>query len=231
VTNPVAELPDVSALMARYPQLQRLAPSHVVDVADAFLSIVPDYFLNALGAAYLARTFWTVFCEAPECFGFVWVDGVRASGFVAGSMERDLFTRRVVAKAPLAFVGRSIRAACTTPRFLGQALGLLRTLAAERAHGGPASELISLGVLPRSLRPVPGVGGIMVSPAHVLIAAAAAHLRERGRSEFRLYTGASNRLACAFYRRLGFREARRFRLFGEEKVCFVAAADDPRLAA
>jgi GNAT superfamily N-acetyltransferase len=226
-----ALLPDVSALLTKYPQLQRLAPAHVPDVSSAFAAIVPDYFLGALGTTYLERTFWTVFCEAPECFGFVWIDQRRAAGFVAGSMERNRFTRRVIAKAPLAFVYRGVRAACSSPRFVGQALGLLRTLVSERARGGPESELISLGVLPRSLRPVPGPGDAPVSPAHVLIAAAAAHLRERGQSEFRLYTGASNRLACAFYRRLGFHEARRFTLFGEQKVCFVARADDSRLSA
>jgi GNAT superfamily N-acetyltransferase len=231
VDTSAAALPDVTALLDRYPQLQRLTPAHVADVSGAFAALAPDYFLSALGTAYLARTFWTVFCESSECFGFVWIDERRAAGFAAGSIERDRFMRRVVAKAPLAFVLRSIRAACTRPQFVRQALGLLRTLASERSRGGPDSELISLGVLPRSLRPVSGPGGASLSPAHVLIAAAAAHLRERGRSEFRLYTGASNRLACAFYRRLGFRETRRFRLFGEEKVCFVAATDDPRLSA
>ena len=172
-----------------------------------------------------------MFCDAPECFGFVWMDGSRAVGFVAGSLERDRFAARVVARGPFSFVTRLAYATLRTPRFAVQGLGLVRTLIAERGRGGPDVELISLGLLPRSVRAVDGPHGAPISPSHVLIAAAAAHMRERGASSFRLYTGAANRLACAFYRRLGFQEAHRFRLFGEEKVCFVASVDQEGLTA
>lgn len=224
-------MPTTEALVRRYPQLQRLTAAHLADVSSAFVTIVPDYFLSALGAPYLARTFWRVFCDAPECFGFVWMDGPRAVGFVAGSLDRDRFTARVVARAPFSFVARLALAAVRTPRFLWQGLGLVRTLIAERGQEGPDVELISLGLLPRAVRAVEGPDRAPVSPSHVLIAAAAAHMRECGAPSFRLYTGAANRLACAFYRRLGFREARRFRLFGEEKVCFIASSDDAALIA
>jgi GNAT superfamily N-acetyltransferase len=159
------------------------------------------------------------------------MDGPRAVGFVAGSLERDRFIARVIAQAPVSFLVRLSYAAVRTPRFAWQGVGLLRTLIAERGRGGPAAELISLGLLPRSVRPVEGPGGAPISPSHVLIAAAAAHMRERGTPAFRLYTGAANRLACAFYRRLGFQEAYRLRLFGEEKVCFIASPGEARLIA
>jgi GNAT superfamily N-acetyltransferase len=226
-----APLPTTEELVRRYPQLQRLTAAHLTDVSAAFVAIVPDYFLSALGAPYLARTFWRVFCDAPECFGFVWMDGPHTVGFVAGSLERDRFTARVIAQAPFSFFVRLAYTALTTPRFLLQGLGLVRALTAERMAGGPDAELISLGVLPRAVRAVEGPDRLPISPSRVLIAAAAAHMRERGTDSFRLYTGVANRLACAFYRRLGFREAHRFRLFAEDKVCFTAATDDARLTA
>jgi ribosomal protein S18 acetylase RimI-like enzyme len=71
------------------------------------------------------------------------------------------------------------------------------------------------------LRPVTGPNGKQTSPARVLLGAALAAMRDRGTGEFRLYAGTSNHLACAMYRKLGFVEASRFTLFGEEKLCFV----------
>ena len=108
-------MPTTDDLVRRYPQLQRLDVAHLTDIAGAFVAIAPDYFLNALGAPFLARTYWRVFCTAPECFGFVWMDGRRAVGFVAGSLERDRFLARVIAQSPVAFL-RSWRTSRCAPR-------------------------------------------------------------------------------------------------------------------
>ena len=225
-----AALPAVADLLAAYPQLSELKTEHLQGAARAFVTLSPDYFLSAFGVPYLARTFWGVFCDEPDCFGFVWLDDGQVVGFVGGTCQRDRFIPAVIRRSPAAFLGRLIAACVRTPSFLAHGLGLFLTVRQERARSGPDAELISLGVLPGSRRPVIGLTGSEVSPAKVLLAAAASRLRARGLPAFRLYTGASNRLACGLYRRLGFREAHRLQLFSEEKICFVAPVDAPGLA-
>lgn len=225
-----ATLPAVAELLAAYPQLSELKPAHLTGAARAFVTLSPDYFLSAFGVTYLAGTFWRVFAEEPGCFGFVWLDQGQVVGFVGGTSRRDQFISTVVRRAPVQFLGRLLRACVRTPSFIGHALGLVMTLRQERTVSGPQAELISLGVLPAARKPVTGLSGADVSPAKVLLAAAASRLREQGLPAFRLYTGASNRLACGLYRRLGFRESHRLRLFSEEKVCFIAPVDAPELA-
>ena len=215
------QLPGVNALLEAYPQLRRLTDDHLVQVADAYVALLPDYFLNKLGPSVLARTYWRVFCHDADSFGFVWVVNERVVGFMTGTFDREHLMRKVIAQAPLAFVSSAIVASLTRPAFLKQTFGLLLTLRAERSRPGPAAELMSLGVLPRQLQPVIDPAGQPTSPARVLLGAALAAMRERGARDFRLYAGSSNRLACAMYRRLGFAEVHRFRLFGEEKLCFV----------
>ena len=177
------------------------------------------------GARYLQRAFWRTFCEDAACFGFVWLDGARVAGFVAGTTDRDAFIGSVVRRAPIEFMWRLALAAARRPRMIAHAAGLALRLREQRLAGGPGAELISLGVLPRAARPAVAAesagGQRPVSPALVLIAASAAHLGDRGVASFRLYTGATNHLACAFYRRLGFPEASRFTMFGEDKVGFT----------
>lgn len=228
--QPAAALPEVGALLAAYPQLSELKPSHLDGAARALVTLSPDYFLSAFGVSYLSRNYWHVFCDGPDCFGFVWLDQGQVVGFVGGTSRRDRFISTVVRRSPAAFLWRLGVACLRTPSLLAQGLGLFQTLRQERSRSGPDAELISLGVLPASRRPVPGLTGSEVSPAKVLLAAAASRLRERGLPAFRLYTGASNRLACGLYRRLGFHEAHRLRLFNEEKICFIAPVGAPGLA-
>lgn len=212
-------------MLALHPQLRVLAPSHLTEVALAFRTLTPDYFLNRLGSDLLADTYWRVFCDDPDCFGFVWMDADRVVGFVAGTAQRDRFLSRVVARAPGRFIVRLVATALGSPHFLKQGFGLGLTLWQERHREGPAAELMSLGVLPRELRPVPGAEP-GVSPARVLMAAAMAAMRERNAPAFRMYTGAANHLARAFYKRLGFVESHQLQLFGEAKVCFIALVRD-----
>ena len=181
---------SIEELLAAHPQLKVLAPSHLAEVALAFQTLTPDYFLNRLGADVLADTYWRVFCDDPDCFGFVWIDANHVVGFVAGRAGGDRFLSRVVARAPGRFFHPSVgRDALGSPHFLKQGFGLGLTLWQERHREGPAAELMSLGVLPRSLRPVPGAEA-SVSPAQVLMAAAMAAMLSRKAPAFRMYTGA-----------------------------------------
>lgn len=211
----------VDDMLSAFPQLQKLTDADLLDVAGAFAAILPDYFLNNLGPSVLARTYWKVFCDDPDSFGFVWKVNGKVVGFMTGTFDRERLLGKVIAKAPAIFLARAVAAALTRPAFLRQTLGLLITLKNERGRPGPAAELMSLGVLPRDLQPVTAPGGQPTSPARVLLGAAMAAMRDRNVAAFRLYAGASNRLACAMYRRLGFTEVHRFTLFGEEKICFV----------
>lgn len=213
----------VDDLLHTHPELRRMSPAHLLDVAQVFQTLTPDYFLNRLGAAVLADTYWRVFCEDEDCFGFVWMHEDRVVGMIAGTANRDRFLGRVVAMAPVKFMAALTAAAVRSATFLKQGLGLGLTLWQERHREGPRAELMSFGVLPRSLRPIAGAEA--VSPARVLMAAALAALRARQVATCRLYTGASNRLACAFYKRLGFTESHRLELFNESKVCFIARSD------
>jgi GNAT superfamily N-acetyltransferase len=213
--------PTVGELLAAFPQRQLIREEHLAEVSEAFVTLLPDYFLNRLGAPFLARTYWKVFCGDPENFGFVWVVDDHVVGFMTGTFARERFLGKVIMAAPLAFVWRCMLTAVTQPAFLKQAFGLLLVLRHERSRPGPSAELMSLGVLPRALRPVTSPAGKATSPARVLLGAALAAMRERGIPDFRLYAGTSNHLACAMYRKLGFVEANRFTLFGEEKLCFV----------
>ena len=171
-----------------------------------------------------------MFAEEPGCFGFVWLDHGQVVGFVGGTSRRDQFVGAVVRRAPVQFLGRMLAACVRKPRFITAVLSLVMTLKQERSVSGPQAELISLGVLAAARTPVKGLNGSEVSPAKVLLAASASRLREQGQPAFRLYTGASNRLACGLYRRLEFRESHRLRLFSEEKVCFIAPSDAAGLA-
>ena len=211
----------VQRLLDAYPQLQPMSDKDLPAVAEAFSVLVPDYFLSQMGTAVLARTYWRVFCRDPRSFGFVWMDGEKVVGFVSGTTDRDGLLGRVLAQSPLDFGLGLVRAAVRSPKFVKQGVGLMLALRKEKVHSGPDAELMSLGVLPRALNPVIGPDGATRSPATILLSAASELLRSRHVKAFRLYTGASNRLACAFYRRLGLTESHRFQLFGEEKVCFV----------
>ncbi len=193
----------VQDLLAAHPQLRALTPSRLGEVAQAFETLMPEYFLNQLGAPLLADTYWRVFCDDPNCFGFVWLDDDRVVGFVAGTTRRDQFLRRVIARAPLRFAVGVFVTALRSPRFIKQCLGLLSTLWHEGRREGPAAELMSLGVLPRALRPVSGET-LAISPARVLMAAATVSMRDRSATAFRLYTGGTNRLASNFSKRMGF---------------------------
>jgi hypothetical protein len=214
----------VDSPLMRFEQLRALGPQHYREVADAFVTLTPEYFLSRFGARYLETVFWPTFHDAPECFGFVWVDGGRVAGFAAGTTQRSRFIRQVISRAPFRFVLRFALAALRRPRLVADAAGLLWRLRQERSTGGPEAELISLGVVRAGLRPLSTGDGRTISPALVLVAAAAQRFRADGAATFRLYTGARNHLACAFYRRVGFREAHRLSLFGEEKICFIGDA-------
>ena len=216
-----ATLAGVDELLRTYPQLRRLEPAHLDEVAGAFATLLPEYFMNQLGPDLLARTYWRVFCEDPDSFGFVWIVDGAVVGFMTGTFDRQSLMRKVIARAPMAFVWRGMVTALTRPSFLKHAWGLILTLRHERARPGPAAELMSLGVLPRRLTPALTATGAPISPARVLLGAALAAMRERQIPAFRLYAGTSNHLACAMYRRLGFQEVQRFRLFDDEKICFV----------
>lgn len=229
MTAPVTGASRVRELLARFANLRVLQLSHLAGSAEAFVSLSPDYFLSRFGRWYLERVFWRAFLDAPGCFGFVWMEGEQVVGFAAGTTQRDRFVADVVRRAPLAFATQCALAAIKRPAFVRDALGLVTRLREERARGGPRAELMSLGVLTRKLQPASTANGGAISPALILIAAAAARMAEKGSDEFRLYTGATNRLACAFYRRLGFREAYRFRMFREEKVCFIGHVSAPGL--
>jgi hypothetical protein len=213
--------PTVAELLATFPQLRLIRAEHLEEVSEAFVALLPDYFLNLLGAPFLAKTYWRVFCGDPANFGFVWVVDDHVVGFMTGTFERESFLRKVILASPIAFVWRCLVTAVTRPAFVKQAFGLLLVLRHERARPGPSAELMSLGVLPRALKPVADAAGKPTSPARVLLGAALAAMRERQVPEFRLYAGSSNHLACAMYRKLGFVEANRFTLFGDEKLCFV----------
>jgi ribosomal protein S18 acetylase RimI-like enzyme len=128
---------------------------------------------------------------------------------------------RVVGRSPVAFI-RAVALACLRrPSFVLDSVQLMTRLSRERTTAGPAAELVSLGILPRALRAIATDTGRPVSPAAVLLAASMSKMRELGTDSFRLYTDASNRLACAFYRRLGFHEDHRFEMFGQQKICFT----------
>lgn len=213
-----AESPD--GLLQQYPGLQRLNPAHCASLGRLLVALAPGYFLSRFGARYLAEVFWPRFCEAPGCFGFVWVDAGEAVGYAAGTNDRRHFLRQVLRGAPWAFVRAATMAAVRTPIVLWEGVELLRRLGAEGKAGGPEAELLALGMAPRHCRPVVGPSGGAISPALVLMRAAAAHLAESGAPSFRLYCTTRNRLASRFYRELGFVERHRFRMFGVEKICY-----------
>jgi len=215
--------PSAQALLDRYGDLRELQSTHLDEAAEAFVALQPDYFLSRFGRTYLARAFWPTFADAADCFGFVWMHDGRVVGFAAGTVARDRFLRRVISRAPMPFLARLAIVGIRDPRFVSQGVDLMRRLREERSRGGPHAELISLGVLPRALKPVAAPDGRSSSPALVLMAASVAKMTELGATSFRLYTGANNHLACSFYRRLGLAELRRFRMFGEEKICFVGS--------
>lgn len=208
--------------MIEYPQMAPLGQAHAEDAARLFMQISPRYILSRLGSAFLADVFWRPFYSGGVDFGYVWLREGRVVGLAAGTTARDGLLRRTVTGAPVRFLLGAARGALRSPSVIGEGFDLLRRLASERAVPGPAAELITLGLLPREARPaVSPVTSRTVSPAVVLLRACAAHMQAHGATDFRLYTAAQNHLACRLYRNLGFTEARRFQLFGEERICFV----------
>jgi GNAT superfamily N-acetyltransferase len=213
-----------------FPELETLQPADAAAAAHLFVQLAPQYFLSRFGEPFLANVFWRPFYRGGADFGFVWKKDDRVVGLAAGTTAREGLLRRIVTGAPLAFAAGALRTAVLSPRIVGEGIDLVRRLGAEGKAPGPDAELITLGILPREVQPATSpVTGRQVSPAVVLLHAAAARMRAAGANEFRLYTGAQNHLACRLYRNLGFTEARRFTLFGEERICFVrsTAFDDP----
>jgi hypothetical protein len=192
------------------------------------MQISPEYILSRLGLRFLADVFWRPFYSGGVDFGYVWLRGDRVVGLAAGTTARDGLLTRIVRGAPFEFMVRGTGAALRSPGIVAEGLELMRRLGAERKSGGPTAELITLGVLPRDVRPaISPVTNKPVSPAVILLRACAERMRAQGAADFRLYTAAENRLACRLYRSLGFAEARRFQLFGEERICFTRSTSFP----
>jgi len=169
--------------------------------------------------------FWTRFCDRRDCFGFVWREAGAIVGYTAATLDRDRFLRRVVSAAPWRFVWAAATASLRSPVVVREGVQLLAQLGRQRSDGGPAAELLTLGVLPRNIRPAITMSGERVSPALVMMAAAATRMAELGLPSFRLYCTASNKLAVSMYRRLQFVERNRFQMFGVEKLCFERSTD------
>ena len=206
----------------QFPELAELGPAHAEDAARLFMQISPDYLLSRLGSRFLSQVFWRTFYSTTVDFGFVWQREGRVVGLAAGTTARSGLVRRTLRGAPLAFVTHTVRGVLRSPAVLKESFDLTRRLSRERGQPGPEAELITLGMLPREVRPATSpVTGRQISPAVILLRACAARMRAGGASEFRLYTSAANHLACRLYRQLGFTELRRFPLFGEERICFV----------
>jgi hypothetical protein len=205
-----------------YPELRQLGPEHANGAAQLFMQISPRYLLSRLGERFLAEVFWRPFYSGSVDFGYVWQLEGRVVGLAAGTVAREGLLARTIMSAPLEFAIGAAAGAIRTPAVIPEAFDLLRRLRRERDAAGPAAELITLGLLPRDVRPATSpVTGARVSPAVVLLRACAERMREQGAADFRLYTAASNHLACRLYRTLGFTEARRFPLFGQERICFT----------
>ena len=209
-------------MIAEYPELVPLAPDHAEDAARLFMQISPQYLLSRLGVRFLTRVFWRPFYSSPDDFGFVWQRDGRVVGLAAGTTARSGLVGRTLRGAPFAFATEAARGALKSPSVMKEGLDLWRRLSRERREPGPEAELITLGFLPRHVTPVTSrATGRPISPAVILLRACAARMHAAGASEFRLYTGTRNHLACRLYRQLGFTELRRFMLFGEERICFV----------
>lgn len=211
-------------LLHRYPNLRVMDVSHARQLGELFVQMSPDYFLSRFGSAYLARAFWARFTDVQECFGFVWVENGRVVGFAGGTVERTRFLRQVILATPFLFLRSAVVAAIRKPIVIKEGFELLRRLAAEDDRSGPGAELLILGVSPRFIRPVDGLDQ-GVSPSVVLLVAAASRMRQKTAESFRLYCTAGNRVACRFYRNLGFEELGRFRMFGKEKICYGRSTD------
>ena len=209
-------------MTAQFPELVELRPAHADEAARLFMQISPDYVLSRLGCRFLSQVFWRPFYTTDVDFGFVWQRDGRVVGLAAATTARSGLVRRTLTGAPLAFIGHTLAGVLRSPTVLRESFDLARRLAREKGQPGPEAELITLGILPRELRPATSpVTGRQISPAVVLLRACATRMREAGANEFRLYTSAANHLACRLYRHLGFTELRRFSLFGEERICFV----------
>jgi hypothetical protein len=205
-----------------YPDLAPLEQAHAEQAAQLFIQISPHYILSRLGVRFLADVFWRPFYSGGVDFGYVWLREGRVVGLAAGTSARDGLLRRIAVGAPLRFLLAGAGGALRSPGVVTEALDLMRRLAREREAPGPAAELITLGLLPRDVRPaISPATGKAVSPAVILLRACAARMQAQGATDFRLYTAARNHLACRLYRTLGFAEARRFQLFGEERICFT----------
>lgn len=212
----------IEYLLKRYaPALSRMEPDHGPQVTALFLDLFPDYFLSRFGPRFLNHGFWRQFWSRPDCFGFVWLDGNRVSGYAAGTTARASFMSNVVRSSPLLFVRSTIIAALRRPIVIGEGIDLFLRLKREAEDDGPGAELLAFGVAPRSCRVEHEDD---TRPADILMKATVAEFRNRNASSFRLYTTATNHLACRFYRRMEFSEQKRFRMFGEDKICFVRTA-------
>jgi hypothetical protein len=217
-------------LTGQFPELAELGPKHAEDAARLFMQISPDYLLSRLGSRFLSQVYWPAFYSTSVDFGFVWQREGRVVGLAAGTTARSGLIGRTLGAAPFAFVTLTVRGMLRSPSVLRESIDLARRLSREKGQPGPEAELITLGMLPREVRPATSpVTGRQVSPAVILLRACAARMRAAGASELRLYTSAANHLACRLYRHLGFTELRRFSLFGEERICFVRSTlfDDP----
>lgn len=212
-------------LLRSYANLQVMTLRHCDVLSRLLVELWPDYFLSRFGARYLSEAFLRRFCDTRGCFGFVWLEEGVPVGYAVGTTDRRRFLRHVLRRAPWRFLRSGAVAACRTPIVLREGMQLLRRLKVEDEVEGSDAELLALGLNPRQCRPVPRPLGGVVSPAHILMMAAACRMADVGAASFRLYCSSRNRLACRFYRELGFRERHRFRMFGIEKICYDRSTD------
>ncbi len=168
---------------------------HQAAFADSYMTTFGERFLSAFYQALITH---------PAGVGWVAADGSdRPVGFcVGGSDDARSIARDMLRRRPFSFLWPALLNVLRSPRRLARLLQLARNYFGPRVDAGevPSTALLMQIAVAESLR---GSGA-----AERMVEAFLGEMRDRGVGTVSLGVEAENARAIAFYRRLGFREAR-----------------------
>jgi len=183
-----------------------LAPTHAAAAARLHCEALPGYFLPALGPSVLEALYRAI-VDLGAGFGFVTLDGSgRLDGFVLATVDTRRLFGRVMRRRWYELLPLVAARAVVRPSLW---LKLLETaLYPGRAQAAaPLPELLVIAVRADTRR-----GGV----GRGLVAALEERLRALDARRYEVSVARQGTGAQAFYKALGFEEARVFRMYGDE---------------
>jgi ribosomal protein S18 acetylase RimI-like enzyme len=195
------------------PTTRRPTQAHLQEVSRIHCEVLPDGFLARLGPAVLYEIYAGA-ASSPNAIWLVRRYSAGIAGFLLATVDMGALFRHILLRRGPRLVPLLLRAASRESRLIARMLESLRyprTRAGEPGGRPGGAELVAIGV-----RPEYRSNGY----ATAMILGLNAAFPGRGVSYYTVSVYASNAVANAFYRKLGFEVGHEFRMYGAAWISY-----------